>query len=101
MRFKLLFVYFIFSIDILPINGAKILGIFVFPGPSQYIYGSALLKELAERGHEVTSISAFPQNTPLKNFHDISVSENTIVAKGETHKVLFFIGFIFIALCFR
>lgn len=57
-------------------ESAKILSIFGFPGPSQYIMASALLKTLAERGHEVTSISTFPQKQPLKNFRDIAVMEN-------------------------
>lgn len=58
-------------------NAAKILSIFGYPGPSQYIMGAALLKGLAERGHEVTSISTFPQKTPVKNFRDIAVMENS------------------------
>lgn len=58
------------------IDGAKILSIFPFPGPSQYIFASGLLKELARRGHEVTSISVFPQQKPLKNFRDIEIPEN-------------------------
>ncbi|XP_075163346.1 UDP-glucosyltransferase 2-like [Haematobia irritans] len=57
-------------------QGAKILSIFPYPGPSQYIYISALLKALADRGHEVTSISTYPQKEPLKNFRDIIVTEN-------------------------
>ncbi|KAM7362331.1 uncharacterized protein ACRADG_013090 [Cochliomyia hominivorax] len=59
------------------INAAKILSIFGYPGPSQYIMGLALLKGLAERGHEVTSISTFPQKTPIKNFRDVPVMENS------------------------
>ncbi|XP_054725200.1 UDP-glucosyltransferase 2-like [Anastrepha obliqua] len=54
---------------------AKILAIFPFPGPSQYICVQAYLKALASRGHQVTSISAFPQKEPLPNFRDISIEE--------------------------
>ncbi|XP_075147412.1 uncharacterized protein LOC142221545 [Haematobia irritans] len=59
------------------IYGAKILSIFGFPGPSQYIFITPLLKALAERGHEVVSISTFPQKEPIKNFRDIAVMENS------------------------
>ncbi|KNC24650.1 hypothetical protein FF38_13551, partial [Lucilia cuprina] len=65
--------------------------------PSQYIMASALLKGLAERGHEVTSISTFPQKTPVKNFRDIAVMENSKLyeatmteAVGEEKKKSFF-----------
>ncbi|XP_075147152.1 UDP-glucosyltransferase 2-like [Haematobia irritans] len=60
-------------------QGAKILSVFPFPGPSQYIFISPLLKALAERGHEVTSVSTFPQTKPLKNFRDVAVMENSHV----------------------
>ncbi|CAD6995922.1 unnamed protein product [Ceratitis capitata] len=54
---------------------AKILAIFPFPGPSQYICVQAYLKALAGRGHEVTVVSAYPQKKPLPNFRDISLEE--------------------------
>ncbi|XP_054726044.1 UDP-glycosyltransferase UGT5-like [Anastrepha obliqua] len=60
-----------FVIDIL--ECAKILSIFPFKGPSQYICVQPYLKTLAARGHEVISVSAFPQKTPVKNFRDITV----------------------------
>lgn len=52
--------------------GFKILGIFPTMGRSHYITGGALMKGLANAGHEVTVISPFPQNKPLKNFRDIT-----------------------------
>ncbi|KAM7361141.1 UDP-glucosyltransferase 2-like [Cochliomyia hominivorax] len=73
---KLLLINIVFTFLLFEINAAKILSIFGFPGPSQYIMASALLKGLAERGHQVTSISTFPQKTPVKNFRDIAVMEN-------------------------
>uniref|UniRef100_A0A182M8S5 UDP-glucuronosyltransferase n=1 Tax=Anopheles culicifacies TaxID=139723 RepID=A0A182M8S5_9DIPT len=57
-----------------PAEGAKILAVFPTSARSHYIVGSALMKELARRGHEVTVINAFPQNKPLKNYRDIDVS---------------------------
>ncbi|XP_050316496.1 UDP-glucosyltransferase 2-like isoform X3 [Bactrocera neohumeralis] len=55
------------------VESAKILAVFPFPGPSQYICVQSYLKTLATRGHEITSVSAFPQKTPLKNFRDIKI----------------------------
>lgn len=54
------------------INGYKILGIFPTTGRSHYITGGALMKGLAAAGHEVTVISPFPQDKPVKNFRDIN-----------------------------
>ncbi|XP_005175208.1 UDP-glycosyltransferase UGT5 [Musca domestica] len=58
-------------------NAAKILSIFGYPGPSQYIFITPLLKALAKRGHEVVSISTFPQKEPVENFRDVAVMENS------------------------
>lgn len=66
---------------------AKILSLFAYPGPSQYIMASALLKGLAERGHQVTSISTFPQKKPLKNFRDIPILENSKLFDRKYYKL--------------
>lgn len=55
------------------IKSYKILGVFHTNSKSHYIAGGALMKALAEKGHEVTVISPFPQEQPLNNFHDITV----------------------------
>lgn len=57
------------------LEAARILAVFPFPGPSQYINVVPYLKALASRGHEVTSINAFPQKKPVKNFRDIPILE--------------------------
>ncbi|XP_034488822.1 UDP-glucuronosyltransferase 2A3-like [Drosophila innubila] len=57
------------------LEGARILSIFPYPGPSQYINVVPYLKALASRGHEITSVNAFPQKKPVKNFRDIAVLE--------------------------
>ncbi|XP_067620064.1 UDP-glucosyltransferase 2-like isoform X2 [Eurosta solidaginis] len=75
MIIKLLLSIILSSSPFLSVQSAKILSIFPFPGPSQYICVQAYLKELAARGHEVTSVSAFPQKKPLPNFCDISMEE--------------------------
>ncbi|XP_061395083.1 UDP-glycosyltransferase UGT5-like [Musca vetustissima] len=41
------------------VEGARILAAYVFPGKSHYGMHSALIKELVDRGHEVTMIAAF------------------------------------------
>ncbi|XP_037939262.1 UDP-glucosyltransferase 2-like [Teleopsis dalmanni] len=56
-------------------ESANILAIFPFPGPSQYILVLPYLKTLADRGHNVTVINAFPQKKPIPNFRDISVAD--------------------------
>ncbi|XP_011193322.2 UDP-glucosyltransferase 2 [Zeugodacus cucurbitae] len=72
------------------LESAKILAVFPFTGPSQYICVQSYLRTLASRGHEITSVSAFPQKTPLKNFRDITLQieqshhdESVINAIGE------------------
>ncbi|XP_017005908.2 UDP-glycosyltransferase UGT5 [Drosophila takahashii] len=64
-------------LTILPacLQAARILAIFPFPGPSQYINVVPYLKTLAFRGHQVTSINAFPQKKPVGNFRDIPIPE--------------------------
>lgn len=65
----------IFAVLPCQLEGARILALFPFPGPSQYINVVPYLKALAARGHEVTSVNAFPQKKPVKNFRDIPVLE--------------------------
>ncbi|TMW48127.1 hypothetical protein DOY81_006800 [Sarcophaga bullata] len=57
------------------VKSAKILAVFPFPGPSQYILVQPYLKALAARGHELTVINAFPQKQPVKNYRDVTVME--------------------------
>ncbi|XP_016924989.4 UDP-glycosyltransferase UGT5 [Drosophila suzukii] len=57
------------------LQAARILAIFPFPGPSQYINVVPYLKKLASRGHQMTSINAFPQKKPVNNFRDIPIPE--------------------------
>lgn len=56
-------------------GAARILAIFPFPGPSQYLLVQPYLKTLAKRGHEVSVINAFPQKTPIDNYRDLHVPE--------------------------
>ena len=51
----------------------KILGIFPYPIKSHYAEFEPLLLALSERGHNVTVISHFPQERPVRNYQDISL----------------------------
>ncbi|XP_055537421.1 UDP-glycosyltransferase UGT5-like isoform X2 [Wyeomyia smithii] len=73
---QLLFLVIISGVFWYPrIETAKILGVFPTASKSHYIVGSALMKALAEKGHEVTVISPFPQSNPLENFRDITTTD--------------------------
>lgn len=65
-------------------EGAKILGIFHMTAYSHYQLGDRILKELAERGHEVTVITPFAEKEPTKNF-------KTVVLTGlvEEHESMY------------
>jgi hypothetical protein len=41
------------------------------PAKSHMIIHSALMKELAHRGHQVTVFSPFPEKYPIQNFTDV------------------------------
>lgn len=40
-------------------ESSRILAIYPFPGKSHYMMHSALMKELVQRGHQVTMVAAF------------------------------------------
>jgi len=54
----------------------RILALFPYPGKSHFDIFNPLVKALAEKGHDVTVVSHFPQKTPIPNLTDISL-ENT------------------------
>lgn len=51
----------------------KFLAILHFSSKSHFIVGSALVRGLIEKGHDVTVISPFPLKKPMKNYHDVPV----------------------------
>lgn len=59
----------IISID--NVRGYNILGIFPMISRSHYIVGHALLKGLADAGHEVTMISPFKEPKPIPNYNEV------------------------------
>ncbi|CAH1105628.1 unnamed protein product [Psylliodes chrysocephalus] len=73
---KLLF--FIFGIFVsfgADVESSKILGICPAPAHSHFTLCFRLMKELADKGHEVSFVNSNPQKTPIKNLKDISVKE--------------------------
>jgi glucuronosyltransferase len=54
-------------------EAARILGVFHYNGKSHFIMFEALLKGLAERGHQVYVVGHWPQKKPIPNYIDISV----------------------------
>lgn len=64
-------------------ESAKILAIFPFPGRSQYILVQPFLKTLAQRGHELTVINAYPSKENVTNYRDVAVIEMLDIQKGK------------------
>lgn len=58
-------------------NCYKILGVFPCPSKSHYHLGHALMKGLADDGHEVTIVSPYSQKEPIKNYKEILL-ENSV-----------------------
>ncbi|XP_046996465.1 UDP-glucosyltransferase 2-like [Schistocerca americana] len=54
-------------------DGARILGLFDFPGKSHFMMFEEVLKALAARGHEVIVYSHNPQEKPIPNYKDVSL----------------------------
>lgn len=65
----------------------KILAIFPTLAKSHYFVGSALVRELAEKGHEVTMISPFSTKPPAKNVNDIVTTPSSELVNGESFQI--------------
>ncbi|XP_011294375.1 UDP-glycosyltransferase UGT4-like [Musca domestica] len=76
MYITALFMVILWAQLLLTTNAARILSILAFPGKSQYEFMQPLLRELASRGHHITSVNNFPQKEPMDNFRDVVVEEN-------------------------
>ncbi|XP_055910483.1 UDP-glycosyltransferase UGT5-like [Eupeodes corollae] len=73
------------------ISGAhsyKILGIFPSMLKSHFFVGNSLMKGLAEKGHEVTMISPFPEKIKLKNYRDIVTPNILNIFKDHTNNTI-------------
>lgn len=51
----------------------KVLGVFPTMSKSHYILGSKIMKELADRGHEVTVLTPFPMHKGVGNLTEVLV----------------------------
>ncbi|XP_063220952.1 UDP-glycosyltransferase UGT5-like [Bacillus rossius redtenbacheri] len=70
-----------FAQSLSPATGYRILGVFPHTAKSHFIMSGAIMRGLAERGHEVVVISPFPEKVAPKNYKDITLlkEEDTIV----------------------
>jgi hypothetical protein len=77
-------------------DGARILGIFPMPAKSHMTVHSALMKELARRGHEVTVFSPYPEKFPISNLTDIElkVSYSELLPSSGKYSILFYLNCI-------
>ncbi|KAH8346553.1 hypothetical protein KR084_004194 [Drosophila pseudotakahashii] len=57
------------------VQSSRILAVFPFPGRSQYIFAEQYLKELAQRGHNVTVINTFGSDKTEPNFRVIGAKK--------------------------
>lgn len=76
MKFNHLFVLF-FSVLFNQVLTLNILGVFPYQGKSHFFVFAPYLRELANRGHNLTVISYFPREKPIQNYHDISLAGKT------------------------
>lgn len=84
MEFRLL-ILALFSVLMSTSNGAEILALFPIHGISNYNVAEALLKTLANRGHNVTVVTSFPQKKPVPNLYEIDVSGAKGLATNSIH----------------
>lgn len=56
----------------------KILGLFPHPASSHFNVFQPILRELANKGHEVTVVSHFPDPNPSKNYKDLTLPGQTL-----------------------
>ncbi|XP_017761425.1 PREDICTED: UDP-glucuronosyltransferase 2C1-like [Eufriesea mexicana] len=73
---NLLFVLTVTSFALLSANGARILSLFPHQAKSHYVVFEPLLKKLSEKGHQVVSVTHFPQKKPLANFTDVNITNS-------------------------
>ena len=57
---------------------AKILGLFPVPSKSHMAVNITTVKELADRGHELTAVSQFPAKSEYPNYKNIALDANVL-----------------------
>lgn len=70
MRSEIIFIILVFARYT---ECARILGLFPHIGKSHYMVFQPLLRALADRGHDVTTVSFFPLENPPPNYKDVSL----------------------------
>lgn len=63
----------VFALAVNYTNASRILFLFPSPSKSHLIVVKGLSTTLAERGHDVTVVSPFPLDKPMKNYRDIKL----------------------------
>ncbi|RZC31813.1 UDP-glucuronosyltransferase [Asbolus verrucosus] len=76
-----LVLFIVINLLFLHIKCAKILGVFPAPGYSQFILAEVLMKELANRGHQVTVISPYSPKNATENYRTIEVTD--VLSSGD------------------
>lgn len=82
MRISVLQIILLFGISLHQAGSLNILGVFPYEGRSHFFVFEPFLRELANRGHNLTVISHFPQQKSIQNYHDISLAEKSTVLEG-------------------
>lgn len=78
-------------------DSLRILGMFPFPAKSHFQMFSAVMKELARRGHQVDVVSLFPSKKPIPNYTEIDIrvegvtliSDNLNYTRAREYKSMF------------
>ncbi|XP_065216816.1 UDP-glucosyltransferase 2-like [Planococcus citri] len=81
---KFCLIILILSIFNRPTDGAKILGVFAYPAKSHFTFDSAILKSLANAGHEITVITSFPADIAGENYTVIDTSNEFSIQVANT-----------------
>lgn len=77
----------------------KILGLFPHPGVSHFHFFHPIMRGLAERGHEVTVLSHFPDKSPPIGYTDVPLTGRETLSNSVDLKVSF-LYYIFLKLIF-
>ncbi|XP_036346705.1 UDP-glucosyltransferase 2-like, partial [Rhagoletis pomonella] len=63
-------------------NSLKILGLFPHPGYSHFRFFHPIMRGLAEKGHDVTVISHFPDENPPQQYRDLPLTGQKILTNS-------------------
>lgn len=61
------------------VNGHKILGLFIHPGPSHFYTFYPIMNALAEKGHDVTVLSYSRVKDPHPNYHQLIIGGSEVI----------------------